>query len=394
MLSSETIATVKATVPVLQEQGETITTHFYKIMFRDYPEVKAYFNQAHQAQGTQPRALAGAVLAYAAHIDRLEALADALPVIVQKHVALDIRPEHYPIVGTCLLQAIREVLGDAATEPVIAAWGEAYNYLAELLIEAEEAVYREREQQPGGWRGPRTFRVTRKERESEIITSFYFEPVDGQPLLAFEPGQYITVLLTVAGQPLRRTYSLSSKPGTGFYRISVKREEGGVASPYLHDHVQVGDELELLPPAGHFVLRQNKRPLVLLTAGVGITPAISMLDATAVSGRDIRFIHCAINSRVHAFRDHVDAMAQLHPNVQPHYLYSDPLPGDIAHGKGLISADVLAQQLPEDRDVDLYFLGPKPFMRSVWRLAHELGIPPSQVHYEFFGPLEELGAVA
>lgn len=390
MLSSQTIATVKATVPVLEQYGEQITTHFYQMMFRDYPEVKAYFNQAHQAQGTQPKALAGAVLAYAAHIDRLEALADAIPVIIQKHVALDIRPEHYPIVGTCLLQAIKEVLGEGATDEVIAAWGEAYNFLADMLIKAEEAIYHEREQQPGGWRGSRRFRVARKERESDVITSFYFEPVDGEELLSFDPGQYITVLLTVDGQPLRRTYSLSSKPGAGFYRISVKREEGGVASNYLHDHVEEGSEIELLPPAGHFVLRRNERPLVLLTAGVGITPAISMLDATAVSGREIHFIHCAINSRVHAFREHVDGMAELHPNVHPHYLYSNPLPGDIAHGTGFIGAETLSSQLPGDLDVDLYFLGPKPFMRTVWKLAKELGIPPSQVHYEFFGPLEEL----
>lgn len=390
MLSSQTIATVKATVPVLEQYGEQITTHFYNSMLRDHPELKAYFNQAHQAEGTQARALAGAVLAYAAHIDRLEALADALPVIIQKHVALDIRPEHYPIVGACLLSAIKEVLGDGATDEVIAAWGEAYNFLAELLINAEEAIYHEREQQSGGWRGPRRFRVARKQQESEVITSFYFEPVDGRDLLQFEPGQYITILLTVDGQPLRRTYSLSCQPGTNYYRISVKREQGGIASNYLHDHVEEGAEVDLLPPAGHFILRKNQRPLVLLTAGVGITPAISMLDATAVSGREIHFIHCAINSRVHAFREHVDNMAELHPNVQPHYLYSDPLPGDIAHGTGFISAETLAAQLPADLDVDLYFLGPKPFMRSVWRLAKELGIPASQVHYEFFGPLEAL----
>src|SRR5690554_5915347 len=131
MLSAQTTAIIKATVPALQSHGEAITKHFYNIMFRDYPAVKAYFNQAHQAQGTQPRALANSVLAYAANIDRLEALKDALPVIIQKHVSLDIRPEHYPIVGTCLLQAIREVLGEAATDDIINAWAEAYGQLAD-----------------------------------------------------------------------------------------------------------------------------------------------------------------------------------------------------------------------------------------------------------------------
>src|SRR5262245_4183605 len=105
MLTAQTIAIIKATVPVLQQRGEQITRHFYELMFREHPEVKAFFNQSHQAAGTQPKALAGAVLAYAAHIDRLEALADAVPRIVHKHAALGVLPEHYPIVGKCLLQA-------------------------------------------------------------------------------------------------------------------------------------------------------------------------------------------------------------------------------------------------------------------------------------------------
>jgi nitric oxide dioxygenase len=392
MLSPDTIATVKATVPVLQQHGEQITTHFYKIMFRDYPATKAYFNQAHQAAGSQPRALAGAILAYAAHIDRLEALKDALPLIIQKHVSLDIRPEHYPIVGTCLLRAIREVLGEAATDNIIDAWGQAYGQLADLLIAAEESVYAAKASQPGGWRGPRRFRVVRKERESDVITSFYFEPVDGGELLAFQPGQYLTILLEVDGQPLRRNYSLSDAPGKPYYRISVKREALGVASNYLHDHIEVGSEVELLPPAGEFVLNEAQRPLVLLTGGVGITPALAMLNSVAHSGRPIDFIHAALNSSTHAFRAHVDALAQQHANVRPFYVYDQALQDDAPHAEGFISAELLVGRLPADRDVDLYFLGPKPFMRSVFRIARELGIPAQQIKFEFFGPLEDLAA--
>lgn len=392
MLGQETINTVKATVPALRDHGEAVTTHFYQVMFRDYPQVKAYFNQAHQAQGTQPRALANSVLAYAENIDRLEALEGALPKIIEKHVALDVRPEHYPIVGECLLRAIGDVLGEAATESVMNAWAEAYGHLADLLIEAEEGIYREREARQGGWRGPRRFIVTRKEPESEVITSFYLEPADGGQLMAFQPGQFITVLLNVNGQPLRRTYSLSGATGSRYYRISVKREPQGVASNHLHDEIDVGAELDLLPPSGEFTLTDSPRPLVLLTAGVGVTPAMSMLDAAAGSGRDVHFIHCALNSRVHAFRDHVDELARQHDNIKPHYIYSDPLPGDRADDEGLINNERLSRLLPENRDVDLYFLGPKPFMRSVWSIASDLEIPERQIRYEFFGPLEALEA--
>src|SRR5690606_15766544 len=394
MLSAQTIALVKATVPVLQQYGEQITRHFYSIMFRDYPAVKAYFNASHQAQGTQPRALANSVLAYAAHIDRLDALKDALPVIVQKHAALDVRPEHYPIVGTCLLQAIKEVLGDAATDDIINAWAEAYQQLAEILIGAEEQVYRDNAASPGGWRGPRLFRVVRKQAESGVITSFYLQPVDGGALMAFQPGQYITVLTTIDGQPLRRCYSLSDEPGQPHYRISVKREAGGVASNYLHDHVDVGVELELLAPCGEFVLRDAPRPLVLVTGGVGITPAMAMLKTAAASGRRIEFIHAALNSAPHACRDQVEQLAQQHPNVRPYFVYNEALPQDRPHAHGFVTEQVLDARLPADRDVDLYFLGPKPFMRSVYRSAQALGVPPQQIRFEFFGPLEDLNAAA
>lgn len=394
MLSQKTIDTVKATVPVLEQHGEQITNHFYKTMFRDYPEVKAYFNQAHQAAGTQPRALANSVLAYARHIDNLEALQGALPTIIQKHAALNVLPEQYPIVGQCLLGAIREVLGEAATDDIINAWAEAYQVLADLLIEAEEKVYAEHEARPGGWRGPRTFRVARKEKESEVITSFYFEPVDGGEVMAFQPGQYLTVLFNIDGEATRRNYSLSDTPDKPWYRISVKRESGGLASNYLHDRVQVGDELDLLPPCGEFVLEASQRPLVLVTGGVGLTPAISMVNAAAGSGRPITFIHAAQNGRVHAFRDHVDQLAAEFDNVRPYYLYDNAEPGDNPHGRGLISREIIERHLPEDRDVDLYFLGPKPFMQSVYRIARELGIPETQVRYEFFGPLENLDPAA
>lgn len=395
MLSAQTIALVKATVPVLQEHGEAITRHFYPLMFREHPEVKAFFNEAHQAGGAQPRALAGAVLAYAAHIDRLDEIAGALPRIIHKHVALGIQPEHYPIVGKCLLQAIREVLGTAATDEIIAAWAEAYQALAEVLIGAEAQLYQANAEQPGGWRGERAMRIARKEAESEVITSFYLEPVDGGALPAFQPGQYLTLVLTIDGQPTRRNYSLSDAPGRPWLRISVKREDGGKVSNWLHDQALVGDTLQALAPCGDFVLDAQapaERPLVLVTGGVGITPAMSMLEAAAPSGRPIRFIHAARHGGWHAFAQRVQALAAQHPNVQPFFLYDEPRPQDRPDAVGRVDAALLAEQLPADRDVDLYFLGPKPFMQAVHAAGLAAGVAPERLRWEFFGPLESLQA--
>lgn len=396
MLSPQTIALVKATVPVLQEHGEAITRHFYPLMFKEHPEVKAFFNEAHQAGGTQPRALAHAVLAYASNIDRLEQLSGELPRIIHKHVALGVLPEHYPIVGQYLLRAIREVLGAAATDEIIQAWAEAYGLLARVLTEAEEQVYAGNAARPGGWRGPRTFRVARREDESELITSFYLTPADGGALPAYQPGQYLTLLLDIDGQPVRRNYSLSGPSGRDSWRISVKRQPGGKVSNWLHDHARVGTELRVLQPAGDFVLdeAQSHRPLLLVTGGVGITPAMAILETVAETGRPVHFVHAARHGGAHAFRDRVQALAAQHPNVQAFFLYDEPREGDRPHAVGRITPEVLAQHLPADRDADLYFIGPKPFMQAVRSHALALGVPAQRLRWEFFGPLEQLEEAA
>src|SRR5690606_17530782 len=144
----------------------------------------------------------------------------------------------------------------------------------------------------------------------------YLEPADGGALPEFKPGQYTTVLASVGGQSIRRSYSLSDAPGQAHLRISVKREPHGVMSNHLHDEVQVGDQLALLPPVGDFSLRDSHRPLILLTGGVGITPAVSMLNACVDSGREIHFIHAALNSQVHAFRRHTEELALRHRNLK------------------------------------------------------------------------------
>lgn len=391
MLTDAQRAIVKATVPLLETGGEALTTHFYQVMLGEYPQVRPLFNQAHQASGDQPRALAHSVLMYAKHIDRLEGLGNLPAQIINKHVSLQVLPEHYPIVGACLLRAIREVLGEQiATDEVIAAWAAAYQQLADILIGAEEAVYAATEQAPGGWRGLRAFRVTRKVPESAEITSFYLHPVDDGPVIAHQPGQYIGLRLQIDGQEQRRNYSLSAPANGRELRISVKRENGGLVSTFLHDHVNEGDTLQVAPPAGAFTLQPSDKPLVLISGGVGITPTLPMLHAALASQRPVHFIHCARNRDVHAFRDHVDALAAQHPQLQRFYCYDEASAGDGAHGIGLLDQERLAQWLPPTRDVDVYFLGPKPFMALVKRGLAALGVPEAQARYEFFGPAAAL----
>lgn len=392
MLTQSQIDIIKATAPVVAEHAREITETFYPLMFERYPEVQAFFNQAHQQTGSQRQALANAVIAYASNIDRLEVLGDAVSLIAQKHCSLDIRPEQYPIVGECLMAAIGEVLGDAVTPEVADAWGAAYQQLADILINAEAEIYQANAARPGGWEGEREFRVADKVVESEEITSFHLLPVSGEQQIDFLPGQYIALVLNIDGQVMRRNYSLSDAPGRAGLRISVKREAGGEVSNYLHDRVQVGEVLNVTAPCGDFVLNEHsKRPLALVTGGVGITPAISMLNASVASGREIIFIHAARHGGVHAFADHVESLAEKHDNLKHYFVYNEPRPDDKPHAKGLLDDSLLGEWLP-GIDVDLYFLGPVPFMKAVNQHVEKLGVPEAQVRYEFFGPLQALSA--
>jgi nitric oxide dioxygenase len=406
MLNEKTIQIVKSTAPVLQEHGETLTKHFYKRMFKHNPEVAPFFNPAHQTAGNQQRALAGAIAAYAANIDNLEVLGGAVELIAQKHASLLIKPEHYPIVGENLLASIREVLGEAATDDVINAWAEAYGFLADILIGREQQIYEENVGKPGGWEGFKQFRVIRKEKESSNITSFYLTAADGAPLPTFKPGQYITVrAATPNDSTTMRNYSLSDKPGQDWFRISIKREvppeadtPAGYVSNMLHDKIEVGDTIEIAPPCGEFFLdisEKHERPLVLLAAGVGITPIISILQAAldAMPERQIVFIHASLNEDVQAFKKVVDTLAENHSNLTTHYRYSDPGARSGNASTGFVTADYLEQLLP-GRDADYYFCGPQPFMVSIYHDLMKWGIPASQVHFEFFGPRQELERAA
>jgi nitric oxide dioxygenase len=406
MLDEKTIAIVKSTAPVLAEHGETLTRHFYKRMFSHNPEVAPFFNPANQTAGKQQRALAGAITAYAANIDNLEVLGGAVELIAQKHASLMIKPEHYPIVGENLLASIREVLGEAATEEIIDAWAAAYGFLADILIGREKQIYEENVKKPGGWEGFKEFRISRKEKESSNIASFYLVAADGAPLPAFKPGQYITVRAkTPDGSTTMRNYSLSDKPGQPHFRISVKRElppmantPQGYVSNLLHDSVNVGDTIEIAPPCGEFFLdvtEKHERPLVLLAAGVGITPIMSILLSAldAFPKREIIFVHAVLNEEIQAFGKTVAELAQEFNNLKAYNRYSEAgeRAGNASHG--LVTAEYLESLLPA-RDADYYFCGPQPFMVGIYHDLIKWGIPASQVHFEFFGPKQELEKAA
>ena len=413
MLSTQTIEIIKATVPVLEVHGQAITTRFYQRLFDTHPELLNVFNHTNQKQGRQQAALANAVYAAAVHIDRLEEILPAVQQIAHKHRGLGVQPEHYPVVGENLLAAIKDVLGDAATDEILTAWGQAYGVIADAFISVEHEMYTAAASQAGGWSGTRRFIVARKVKESDVITSFYLVPVDGLSLAHYQPGQYLTLRLQLPDDPYThmRQYSLSDAPGKDYYRISVKREEGvfsgstqrpaGRVSNFLHDHVQEQDIIEATAPAGDFTLDMStSAPLVLLSGGVGLTPIVSMLKTVLDQQphRPVTYIHAALNSQVHALRGEIEHLSLEHTNLRYFVVYEQPSAQDEVERNfdkpGFIDLPWLQSILPGDPSPsEFYFCGPTPFMQSIYRSLGEMGIADGKIHYEFFGPNMSLSSI-
>jgi len=396
-LTKETMDIIKATAPVLAEHGKTITTVFYKKMFTNHPELLNIFNATNQEKGQQQEALANMVYAAAKNIDQLEVVLEEVKLVAHKHRGLDVLPEHYPIVGEHLLLAIKEVLGDAATDEIMDAWEETYGVLAKVFIDIEEEMYQAAEEQVGGWRGFKDFVVVDKVKESDVITSFYLEPKDGSVVPDYEAGQYLTIRIQAPDSEYKqiRHYTLSSKSDGKQFRISVKKEAdftpNGVVSTYLHDEVTVNDVIEASAPAGMFTLEEGVTPVAFISGGVGITPMLSMLDKLAdeQSTRDISFLHAAQSEKVHAFHDDVKELIGSLDNAKYVYGYSDPVNKDGEQSfNGFINKEILQQIAQEN--TTFYVVGPVGFMEHVANLLTEMDVPVENIKYELFGPKQDI----
>jgi hypothetical protein len=240
----------------------------------------------------------------------------------------------------------------------------------------------------------RSLRLVEKAPESEGVASFSFIARDGGPLPDFEAGQHLPIELQIPGhdQPLRRTYSLSSAPGGDRYRITVKRESQGLVSRHLHDAVETGAIVDSRSPAGGFVLSAGSRPVVLLSAGVGLTPMVSMLHALAGPDdqRYVWFIHGARDGHQHALSEEVDALATANDRIEVRVAYSRPRREDRFgvdyHCEGRIDAERVDAMLP-DLDAEFYLCGPTGFLAGLSAGLEARGVPSERIHAETFGPI-------
>lgn len=392
MLSASSAPVIEATLPVVGEHIQTITQRFYKHLFDAHPELfDGVFNRGNQADGHQQQALAGSIAAYATmllqHPDEVpEAL---LSRISHKHAALGVTPEQYAVVHEHLFWAIVDVLGEAVTPEVAAAWDEVYWLMANTLINLERGLYADFGGKPENiWR---TWRVVEKRPETDDILSIVVERTDERDVYPSLPGQYVTVQMPTAdGLHQPRQYSLTRTDDGHHRTFAVKRvhdagRPAGEVSTLIHDSLKVGDEIVLSAPFGDVVLAEGDGPLVFASAGIGVTPFAGMLNHLAAQGsqREVLFLHAGTSAESFALRDQIQKDLQELPNASLHAWFEKPAAalGANEH-EGFM--DVTAVDLPAD--ATYYLCGPLPFMQAVRERLLGLGVPAQKIQYEVFGP--------
>ncbi len=391
MLTQQHIEIIKSLAPLLEETGPALTDHFYRRMFLEHPELKHIFNMSHQVSGKQKLALFSAIAAYAKNIETPEVLKSAVERIAHKHTSFNIKPEMYQIVGHHLTETLRELTGELFSAEVEEAWREAYTFLADMFIYRESHLYAEKRNQQGGWQDARKFVVQTIKQESELVKSFTLIPQDNQPVVAYKVGQYLGIKVTPPEHDYTeiRQYSLSGKPNGSSYRISVKREHGevpGVVSNYLLDVIQEGDIIECHAPAGNFYFEDRNGPVVLVSAGVGVTPMQAMLEQLAAVNykHEVYYLHACENQQQHSFLTRTRELVEQN-NWQAYTWYAQE--ESQAAFQGMMNFDQV--RLPFGQ-ADFYLCGPVGFMRFAKQQLLNQGVASNRIHYEVFGPHEDM----
>jgi nitric oxide dioxygenase len=392
-LSEKSRPVIEATLPVVGEHIGEIADRFYRHMFGEHPELlDGLFNRGNQAEGSQQRALAGSVAVFAgALVNHPDELPNRLlSRVAHKHASLGLRPDQYQVVYDNLMWAIGDVLGDAVTPEVAAAWSEVYWLMAFALVNTERGLYSARGVRPEiVWRN---WQVTEKVPETDDVVTFRVKRVDDRPVRTSLPGQYVSIQMSMPdGTRQPRQYSLSRADDGEHRQFSVKRVRGGdrpdgEVSNLLHDTVDVGDVVTLSLPFGDVVLDDSGRPLVFCSAGIGVSPMAGMLSHLVVAGShfDVRVLHADLDEESFALRRQVldDVRALPRATLQVWYEQGDgSLPVDARHAGTMDLSEV---ELPEG--AAYYLCGPLPFMQAIRTALLRRGVPQQDIQYEVFGP--------
>src|SRR5690625_1442083 len=392
-LSPDSEAVVKATADVVAGIADEATVVFYRDMFEAHPELLNVFNQANQAIGEQPKALAASVVAFAVHLIDPDA-PDFTPVmqrIAHKHVSLGITASQYHIVGRYLLGAVAKVLGDAATPEIAAAWDEVYWLFATALIAEEARLYAEAGTDPAV--PYRQYRVVERFEESDEVFSLLLSPVEGQ-VPSHYTGQYVSIAVDLPdGYRQPRQYTISSGPRGDSLRVTIKRVRGvdgapdGRVSTWLYKNATPGTILDVSQPAGDVILQDSDKPLVLVSAGIGITPVAAIMEdlSRRQPDRMVRLFHADKTHAHHALYAGLRRQVLAMSDAKAQTWYEEGAEeASSLHPAGSGFMDLSDVEL--SADVEVFMCGPLPFMQMARKTLMDQGVPSEAIHYEVFGP--------
>ena len=371
-LSDEHVEIIKATLPAVGENIETIAKTFYGKMFSAHPELlRDTFNRGNQKQGAQQKALAASVATFATQLVDPNAPDPVMMLdrIAHKHVSLGITAEQYQVVYENLMAAIAEVLGDAVTDEVAAAWSSVYWLMADVLIKHEEVLYASDGVTPGDVF--REVKVVDKQKLTDKVTTYTLEGDLTKPL----PGQYTSIGIKLPdGARQLRQYSII-KGEAGRYRIAVQND--GEVSRHMRENVEVGDTIQATLAAGDLVLQDGESPVVLISSGIGSTPMVGMLAYMVRTGaaRKVTYLHADDSEETWAQKHEAKALvSQL-----------DDVTAQASFRKDGALLDVSAHDLA---GADVYLCGGNTFLQAVRADLDALPADkaPAGVHYELFSP--------
>lgn len=382
---------IQSTLPIVAENLSIIVEKFYSLLLTDNPGLKNVFNATNQKTGLQSRSLTNSIAAFAMNYNNLGAIQGMIKQIAHKHCSIGVTAEQYEIVGNNLLAAIDEVLGDVVTDEIKDAWGAFYWTFADCLIDTEKKLYSSNLYSDNNQKF-RQYRIIKKVDEALNVFSLYLKPLDGV-IDKFYSGQYVSVKVNLGNYNQIRQYSISDVENNDYIRITIKceanyDEETIAVSDFMYKNFKENDICEISAPYGLFVLGPNLgRDIMLISAGVGITPTIGILKTLIQTNfsQQIVFLHLTENSHHHVFKQELEDINA--ENLKKYIYYNNPLANDI------LTQDYFGSQFDfnnlqqfANANVDYYICANDQIINLIQSKLVSFGVNKANINHEAFQP--------